>query len=561
MEGYALAGFTAGIGNTLPYNPEEFSVDTLEKAGVTSVADATAKTVLEGGSLKDNLVGSLAGAAINVGGATLANDIGGTTLPDGSLTKIGLHALLGGVLSVAQGGDFRTGALAAGADEAAVTTLSDWIMPDPSTADALTTQEGQQRLLAASGLIGVLAATATGGDPSIAASVAQNATQHNFLGANSQQKRDDARTAMEEGDRSPQTESVVRTTEQTDQRSDGLLDKYLADPDSLTPEEKTRFDGYLGTYYTEQAAQYGPEQALSLVGDLLANGNPDKTYDFPYAGTAEQRTAAADAQEDAAGGLLPLLLNPRQKSGNEELYNLTTQNQLITEEQQGLSNIGTPALYALPGSLGLGIAAIGLENSVGQIGYGVWQASTGDYTDAAGNIILGGLGTAGAWGVREGGLGAAGGVEDAAVVGGVKVTPPETQASTGAIADNEAGGFSYYDQFKKADGSWDWPKELGFSGNSVKNTLPVGTKLDRYGGPEGYFLSPQGVPFDQRALAPGSRAGGYYQYEVLKPLPVVQGEIAPAFGQPGGGTQILPDLSERFNVDRLVKEGYLRRTN
>ncbi|MDD2029994.1 TNT domain-containing protein [Pseudomonas sp. 39167] len=137
----------------------------------------------------------------------------------------------------------------------------------------------------------------------------------------------------------------------------------------------------------------------------------------------------------------------------------------------------------------------------------------------------------------------------------------KSQPSIGAIADNEAGGFSYYDQFKKADGSWDWPKNLGFAGSPVKNTLPVGTKLDRYGGPEGSFLSPLGVPFDQRSLAPGSRAGEYYQYEVLKPMPVVQGEIAPAFGQPGGGTQILPDLSERYNVDRLVKEGYLRRTN
>ncbi|MFA7946337.1 glycohydrolase toxin TNT-related protein [Pseudomonas brenneri] len=36
--------------------------------------------------------------------------------------------------------------------------------------------------------------------------------------------------------------------------------------------------------------------------------------------------------------------------------------------------------------------------------------------------------------------------------------------------------------------------------------MPVGAKLDRYGGPEGSFLSPQGVPFDQRALAPGSKA-------------------------------------------------------
>ncbi|SDX80046.1 hypothetical protein SAMN05444064_1591, partial [Pseudomonas syringae] len=41
---------------------------------------------------------------------------------------------------------------------------------------------------------------------------------------------------------------------------------------------------------------------------------------------------------------------------------------------------------------------------------------------------------------------------------GSKVTPPTPHASIGATADNEVGGFSYYDQFKKADGSWDWPE-------------------------------------------------------------------------------------------------------
>ncbi|WP_419148999.1 TNT domain-containing protein, partial [Pseudomonas syringae] len=46
----------------------------------------------------------------------------------------------------------------------------------------------------------------------------------------------------------------------------------------------------------------------------------------------------------------------------------------------------------------------------------------------------------------------------------------------------------------------------------------MGTKLDRYGGPQGSFLSPQGVPFEQRALAPGSKAEEYYQYEMLRPL-------------------------------------------
>ncbi|MBX8487685.1 TNT domain-containing protein [Pseudomonas cichorii] len=130
--------------------------------------------------------------------------------------------------------------------------------------------------------------------------------------------------------------------------------------------------------------------------------------------------------------------------------------------------------------------------------------------------------------------------------------------SIGAIADNEAGGFSYYDQFKKADGGWEWPKNLGFAEDPVKNTLPVGTRLDRYGGPDGSFLSPQGTPYDQRALAPGSRAGGYYEYEVLKPLPVIQGKIAPAFNEPGGGTQILPALSERVNVQWLIDNNFIK---
>ncbi|MFJ4143002.1 TNT domain-containing protein [Pseudomonas sp. NPDC089734] len=126
------------------------------------------------------------------------------------------------------------------------------------------------------------------------------------------------------------------------------------------------------------------------------------------------------------------------------------------------------------------------------------------------------------------------------------------------MADNEAGGFSYYDQFKKADGGWEWPKNSGFAEDPVKNTLPVGTKLDRYGGPDGSFLSPKGTPYDQRALAPGSKAGGYYEYEVLKPLPVIQGKIAPAFNEPGGGIQILPAFSERVNVQWLIDNHFIK---
>lgn len=111
--------------------------------------------------------------------------------------------------------------------------------------------------------------------------------------------------------------------------------------------------------------------------------------------------------------------------------------------------------------------------------------------------------------------------------GVVKENVPKKPNSSSAITDAEAGGYSYYDKFKNANGGWDWPKNLGFEGNPIKTTIPVGTRLDRYGEPNGSFLAPKGTPYEQRALAPGAKAEKYYEYEVIKPLPAIQGKIAP----------------------------------
>ncbi|MCX0017965.1 TNT domain-containing protein, partial [Escherichia coli] len=59
-------------------------------------------------------------------------------------------------------------------------------------------------------------------------------------------------------------------------------------------------------------------------------------------------------------------------------------------------------------------------------------------------------------------------------------------------------------------------------------------------------------------LANGMRSYKYYEYEVIKPLPAIQGKIAPAFGEPGGGIQILPNMQDRVNVEWLLKNGYIR---
>ncbi len=109
----------------------------------------------------------------------------------------------------------------------------------------------------------------------------------------------------------------------------------------------------------------------------------------------------------------------------------------------------------------------------------------------------------------------------------VKVSVPKNPNSSSAVTDAEAGGYSYYDKFKNANGGWDWPKNLGFEGDPIKTTIPVGTRLDRYGEPNGSFLAPKGTPYEQRALAPGAKAEKYYEYEVIKPCLLYKERLPP----------------------------------
>jgi hypothetical protein len=84
--------------------------------------------------------------------------------------------------------------------------------------------------------------------------------------------------------------------------------------------------------------------------------------------------------------------------------------------------------------------------------------------------------------------------------------------------------------------------------------LATGTRVDRYGPDGGRYTSPTGTPFAQRALAPGSDKLKLHTYEVVRPVVVRSGTVAPAFGQPGGGTQHFMGQSVRD----LVRSGHLR---
>ncbi|WP_322401152.1 RHS repeat-associated core domain-containing protein [Massilia luteola] len=112
--------------------------------------------------------------------------------------------------------------------------------------------------------------------------------------------------------------------------------------------------------------------------------------------------------------------------------------------------------------------------------------------------------------------------------------------------------------WKKTDGSWWYPPNDGFYGASTKETLVVGTKLDRYGGERGRFLAPNGASYAGRALPPGTdKLAPYYQYEVTKPIVVESGPATPWFDEIGNGTQHKTEKS----VEQLIASGCLRRSS
>jgi filamentous hemagglutinin len=127
------------------------------------------------GSLGDALQNSLVNAFTAYG----FNLVGDTGLPNGEPAKIALHALMGGLASIAAGGNFNTGALAAGVNEALVGDLA-------SAYAGMSKEDRDRLLLMNSQLIGVL--TTAVQDPNadidklqLGASIAQSGTQYNFL--------------------------------------------------------------------------------------------------------------------------------------------------------------------------------------------------------------------------------------------------------------------------------------------------------------------------------------------------------------------------------------------
>ncbi|HFQ9169061.1 TPA: DUF637 domain-containing protein, partial [Pseudomonas aeruginosa] len=161
LKNYAAAGVSAG------YSPQNI--------GLQLSVNAALKTVTRGGSFKDNLGQAAIDMIADAVSGAIYNEVGDALTGTGIPTKVAVHALVGGLMAEAAGGDFRTGALAAGANEAVVAAFGEKIFPD----------EQHEKLLGmTSNLIGMTVAAAAGGDEKAqekAGWVAQQATLNNYL--------------------------------------------------------------------------------------------------------------------------------------------------------------------------------------------------------------------------------------------------------------------------------------------------------------------------------------------------------------------------------------------
>ncbi|MGI1035561.1 DUF637 domain-containing protein [Pseudomonas aeruginosa] len=187
LKGYAIAAATAYLvspqldkafgvsSDNINKVTKGFKLSTVEGIGgfaAYSIAQGFAQSVMQqaayGGSYIDNLGNAMAGQARNLGMAVGFNFIGDSVkYPDGSPPKIMAHALMGGLLAEASGSDFKTGAAAAGTNEAMINLLGKMVGGD------------QNLELMASQLVGVAAASAVNGDVSLGAEIAKSGTAYN----------------------------------------------------------------------------------------------------------------------------------------------------------------------------------------------------------------------------------------------------------------------------------------------------------------------------------------------------------------------------------------------
>ncbi|MGX1172912.1 two-partner secretion domain-containing protein [Pseudomonas sp. R151218B TE3479] len=146
------------------------ATDTAIRTTGRAVISSSISTAIGGGSFSSNFNAALLGEAGNVAMATGFNWVGDNIkFSNGGPQKIVAHAIMGGLLAELTGSDFKTGAVAAGLNEALI----------PGMVKVADGNEHLQLML--SQLTGLLAAAAVDGDLETGSKIAEKATTFNYL--------------------------------------------------------------------------------------------------------------------------------------------------------------------------------------------------------------------------------------------------------------------------------------------------------------------------------------------------------------------------------------------
>jgi len=248
----AVQGVSPSAGSTLAVTNSSSDIftwtsagDIALRAGGRAVISSGISTAIQGGSFGDNFNAALLGEAGNVAMATGFNWVGDyVTFPNGSPQKILAHALMGGLLAEATGSDFKTGAAAAGLNEALINQLV-W-----------AAQGNNDITLMLSQLTGLIGAAAVDGDLEKGSQIAQKATTFNYL------YHEEVEQMLREVD----SKSTEKEKREVRQRYEELDQQRNDELDTLCARDPQRCRGIATSLANDD------QKLVDLVGRLRAQG-------------------------------------------------------------------------------------------------------------------------------------------------------------------------------------------------------------------------------------------------------------------------------------------------
>ena len=480
------------------------------QAGVNAGVKAGINSAVYGTSFKDGFRSALATEVSNASFEYVGDTSMWKNYLDGSLEKTLLHSVVGGASAELMGGDFASGAAAAGFNE----LLSPYT--DIDTKKAGMSQERADAIeQAISGFIGGVAAGAVGGEDqaNIGSTIAQSATQFNrqlhekeikFIEENSdkfakllygdnptsEQLQDAKSRLAQQGLRG--TDSFWSNFFKEDQEALSFI-KSTSDNTlfTATQEEKDNFMQNIGTFYKNDNLFSKLEKDSTILGIKIGTTDAVKVANLNTITEIAKGNNAQEGIKALANAAISAYQDGDKEQGNQYLDALAS-------------------AYTLGGSPQIGSAIDLAKNADNPVGI---------LTEVLGTQLIGGI-----------------------------IAKSVGKSVESAVA--KGGSKNWVDEF----GNIKWPNNNGFLGVPEKYEIPQGSIIDRYGYSGGSFASPKGTSYEARSLAPGTENKPYTAYEVIKPLETLKGTTAPYFDQVGGGIQYKFDKS----IQELIDLGYLK---